>query len=183
LPTFRKLELEGWRQFRSISIEFDDRLTVLTGANGSGKTTILALVSAHFGWYMPFVSTPRKRSEAGGCQYFADAWDPFFAEPVNVASLRQLTRPRFAHQGPEASIGAITYSDGATASIRVPEGEVASVYNPQMTNAQPVPGLHIPSHRPVYSYQQVQSIPVVPRRRNDACAQYLFEPIFLGILW
>lgn len=37
-----RLELENFRGFQRLELEFDDRLTVLVGENGSGKSSILA---------------------------------------------------------------------------------------------------------------------------------------------
>ncbi len=47
---FRNIQIAGWRQYRSVNIALRDRLTILTGANGAGKTTILNLLSRDFGW-------------------------------------------------------------------------------------------------------------------------------------
>ncbi|MFC1718335.1 AAA family ATPase [Candidatus Poribacteria bacterium] len=35
---FKSLKINNWKQFDAIDIEFHDRLTILTGANASGKT-------------------------------------------------------------------------------------------------------------------------------------------------
>ena len=35
------LHLENYRSFEAFDIEFDDRLTVLVGVNGAGKTAVL----------------------------------------------------------------------------------------------------------------------------------------------
>ena len=48
-------QVGGWRQFRRMDVEFHERLTVLTGANGSGKTSILNVLARHFGWMLHFV--------------------------------------------------------------------------------------------------------------------------------
>jgi predicted ATPase len=37
-----------WRHFRPFRIDFDDSLTIITGANGAGKTTILELIAPTF---------------------------------------------------------------------------------------------------------------------------------------
>ena len=51
---FKKILLNDWRQFQNIDIDFHPNVTIITGANGSGKSTILKLLSKHFGWYQPF---------------------------------------------------------------------------------------------------------------------------------
>jgi predicted ATPase len=43
---FRSLRIEGWRQFDNVDIELHPRLTVLTGANGAGKTSLLRIFRA-----------------------------------------------------------------------------------------------------------------------------------------
>lgn len=44
LAMFTRIKIEDWRQFSNIDITFHEHLTVLTGANGAGKTTVLNLL-------------------------------------------------------------------------------------------------------------------------------------------
>lgn len=48
----QRLQLWDYRCFATISIEFDPQLTVLTAANGGGKTSILDAVAIAFGPYL-----------------------------------------------------------------------------------------------------------------------------------
>jgi predicted ATP-dependent endonuclease of OLD family len=50
---FERLELNNWRQFEAIDIRFGTQTTVVTGANGCGKTSILTVLGHHFGWNLP----------------------------------------------------------------------------------------------------------------------------------
>lgn len=66
---FKRLNIKEWRQFSDVDIVFHEHLTVLTGANGAGKTTILNLLSKSTGWNPQFVSSYEK-DERGITKYF-----------------------------------------------------------------------------------------------------------------
>ena len=68
---FKKLTINHWKQFEKIDIDFHDQLTVLTGANGSGKTTILNILSKHFGWSLDELATPAKDKDLGSIRFFS----------------------------------------------------------------------------------------------------------------
>ncbi|WP_373321427.1 AAA family ATPase [Komagataeibacter europaeus] len=64
--SFSNIKITGWRQFRNIDIDFHDRLTIITVANGAGKSSILSIPSQHFGWSRNFLSTPKRDDGALG---------------------------------------------------------------------------------------------------------------------
>ena len=66
---FTRINIKEWRQFSNVDITFHKHLTVLTGANGAGKTTILNLLSKSIGWTPQFVSSYEK-DEDGVSKYF-----------------------------------------------------------------------------------------------------------------
>ena len=68
---FQRLQINSWRQFEAIDISFHPRLTILTGENGAGKTTILNLLNPHFGWAFAFLGTPL-RDRKGVLRYLID---------------------------------------------------------------------------------------------------------------
>jgi len=80
------LQLENYRCFEKLSVDFHDHLTVVVGANGAGKTTVLDTVSAvlnatlppmNMAWNSLDLKTKDiRRSDTGG--YF---------ESSNVASV------------------------------------------------------------------------------------------------
>jgi AAA domain, putative AbiEii toxin, Type IV TA system/AAA domain len=171
---FRRLRIANWRQFREIDLEFHERLTVLTGANGAGKTTVLNLLSRHFGWQWTLVGTPRRQKN--GLAFFPDCWTEDSLKSYETW-LRERSPSSEEPPAPEApagvdqDIGTLTYANGQTARLTVPP-TVGPQFNVNISNQQAQKGLHIPSHRPTYSYQPVTSIPTAPRRRNETFTQY-----------
>jgi hypothetical protein len=155
---FQRLELQDWRQFDSVQVDFHSRLTVLTGANGAGKTTLLNILSQHFGWNTPFISTARP-TRKGMYKYFTRWLAGYEEDGV----------------GGDETIGALEYLGGHRSRLVVPESDNPN-FQVQIAEQQSVPGLFLPSHRPVYSYQQVEQIPT----RLDA-RQELFEQYFSNL--
>lgn len=148
MEQFQHLKLSGWRQFDNVDINFEGQTTVLTGGNGCGKTTILNVLSRHFGWNMNFSATPfigkKKRKKI-----YTDLKRIFESEEV----------PNQAE-----TIGKLSYSTGGECLLQVPQN---SSKNPQYSlgyqNQKQVIGLHIPSHRPAITFQSVDSLPVNPK--------------------
>lgn len=172
---FDRLQLRNLRQYRDIDVQFHQRLTVLTGANGAGKTTILNLLSRHFGWQGLLVSTPRRATS--GLGFSSDVWtDEYlkdFESWLESRSGRDLTPPPSpSTASTEQEVGLLAYASGQTATLTVPTS-VGPSFNINIRGQPSLRGLHIPSHRPIYSYQSVENIPTLPRKRDQAFAQYM----------
>ncbi|WP_182303712.1 AAA family ATPase [Cohnella cholangitidis] len=148
---FKGLKINSWRQFENVELSFHPRLTILTGANGAGKTTILNLLNNHFGWNSIFLSTPKKDKQ--GLLKF-------------VSGIFKLFESNTSKYGNNIVIGNLHYSNNVSADLTVPD-EVGTSYNISVMNQQSINGLYIPSHRPIYSYRQVSNIPTQPRTRDD----------------
>jgi predicted ATPase len=151
----RSLKLSNWRQFENVDIAFHPRLTILTGANGAGKTTLLSIIGQLYGWTSIFVST-RRSAKSGILSYFSGLW-------------RSITDSQAPSQS--TAIGNIQFQNGHTAQIAIPGGNGA-VFQVQILNPQPISGLNIPSHRPIYNHQPVNSIPTAPKTKNELFSQY-----------
>ncbi|MFP3544389.1 AAA family ATPase [Rhizobium sp. SIMBA_035] len=169
---FKNLQVNGWRQFNSVNIDFHPRLTILAGANGAGKSTLLRILSQHFGYSYNLIATPTI-TKAGVLSYFTGL---FIREKTPSQSQNVL--------------GSITYSNDVTTQLVVPESGPAS-YTVGIPNQQQVEGLFINSHRPVSNYQAIASIPTnaigaeqayqaynqeVMNKYNNAYTQY--SPIY-----
>jgi AAA15 family ATPase/GTPase len=136
---FKNLKVSGWRQFANIEIDFHPRLTVIAGANGAGKSTILRILSQHFGLSNNLLATPII-PKSGPTQYLTGIFgrlpDPMLRDTV----------------------GSLTYSNEVEASLIVPHGGSIH-YSVEILSGQHVEGLFISSHRHVSTYQSIASIP------------------------
>jgi predicted ATP-binding protein involved in virulence len=147
---FKKITLNGWKQFASIDIDFHPNLTVLTGANGSGKTTILNLLAKHFGWSIIELATPAKEKSTGIFKFFT-RW--FKSESEKT----------------DNQIGTIVYTNDVTATLIIPDNNNNQAqYNVTISNLQNFRGLNIPSHRPVFYYRPVENISTQKRTKEQA---------------
>lgn len=155
---FAAINLSDWKQFASVGIEFHHRLTVLTGANGAGKTTILNILNSHFGWGPRFTATPEFGSD-GKIFYTSDV--RFDQSGANNNG-----------QPPKRKIGRILYEGGHDAGLVVPV-IVDSQYRIQIMRYRKVPGVFFHSHRPVAQYSVVESIPTQVGTSEEILNQYL----------
>jgi predicted ATPase len=145
---FKKLTINEWKQFEKLDIDFHNQLTILTGANGAGKTTILSLLAKHFGWDSIELSTPAKDKKTGFIKFFTR----FFKTPIESTN---------------NTIGALTYSDNVKANLQIPPQDSAQ-YQITITPQKPVLGFNIPSHRPTFHYQPVQQLSLAKRNKQKA---------------
>lgn len=163
----KALQLNEWRQFHAVELDLSKQVTVITGQNGCGKTTLLNLINRHFGWNLSFVSTPyisKRRTKK--------LWSDFY-RPQKIKKEEKNGKLNETDADNEADdvddyaqgnqvIGVIKYNNGVDCTI-VSNKIVGAQYQPEFRNIQSVSGLHIPSHRPIASYTHVNQIPTDPR--------------------
>ena len=145
---FRSVKIQGWRQFGNVDIEIHPRLTVLTGANGAGKSSLLRIIHGHFGIHLPFLATPIRKSD-GGYAYVTG----IFTETIARIWQRLWTREQEV-----SNVGIIEYDNGVESKLLIPMGPSVQ-YNITIEKQQSVAGIHIDSHAPTTHFQQVEQIP------------------------
>lgn len=146
---FRHLTVSDWRQFGDVEISFHRRLTILTGANASGKSTLLGILARHLNWNRQYSSAPRRQHEKGS------SWS-------NIGPRRMR---RLIEGGSDwAQIGSLTYANNLETTISVPvSGSAARQgYDLFLPQQQHVDGVFLNSHRTVSgNYFHVPTIPTV----------------------
>jgi AAA15 family ATPase/GTPase len=145
---FKKICLNEWQQFQSIDIDFHERVTILTGGNGSGKTTILNILARHSGWNSISLATPKAESSTGIIKYFSR----FFSGK---------------DKGSNNSIGNLYYSNNINSPLIANNGNAAQ-YHVTIQQPQTIQSFYIPSHRSIFKYQQVGSIPTAKKNKQSA---------------
>lgn len=151
---FKRIKISNWRQFADIDINFDSRLTILTGANGSGKTTILNILRHSFGVQWKFISIPERDKENGQLKYYSGIDKEVNAELVN-----------------EICIGNIYNTDDTQVDILVPN-RVSNTFDIICRNQRITKGLFISSHRTIFTYREIKQIPTKALSRNDIYNTY-----------
>ncbi|KMO81343.1 DNA replication and repair protein RecF [Mycolicibacterium obuense] len=160
---FDTLRLHRWRQFEDVDIDFHPRLTVLTGANASGKTTILNLLGRHFNWQSQFLAVPR-RTRSGPLEWLAT-----YDEPDETISVENMIK----------YVGELRYWDGSEAQIAISKRADAEI-DLSLPGSATVRGIYVSSHRTVGRYQKLATIPsefsqvslIHDQYWNEAIARY-----------
>lgn len=157
---FKSIAIRGWRQFSEINIDLSSQVTILTGPNGCGKTTVLNILAKHFGWGIKFVAGPldwgRKRTE----RFYSDI-ERHIADDYDASDL-----------GKAHDIGEISYDDGAMSKLIRPASD-QSTYAVKYEKQHPdIPGLIIPSHCPPTGQIEIKSIPTKPVELSKSYQQY-----------
>jgi energy-coupling factor transporter ATP-binding protein EcfA2 len=143
---FQKLELAAWRQFSVVDIDFHPSLTIITGTNGAGKSTILNILGQFIGVHRPYLGTPVQIS--GTTRFLSSV---FSIAARIVPWRRPKTDPNWSE------VGSVTYANGLKTALQVPtQGQ--QQYSLHIPNQQSIIGFHMPSHRAVANYRQVQSM-------------------------
>lgn len=149
LNGFSRLQIQDWRQFASIDLEFHPRLTILTGANGAGKTSLLSILGRHFNWGRTYLNIqPLDQDESRR------------AYKRRAKRIERGLREGEIPAGWE-SLGHLYYRNGTGTAIAQPEVSMQSTvgqYDLAIFAQQNFPGLYLSSHRQLSVYQPVTQL-------------------------
>lgn len=148
---FARLSIEDWRQFDYVELDFHPSLTVLTGANASGKSTILGMLAKHFNWTRVYSSAPAPSRIRDAVAFWSNLG-------------RRVNRLEVAADS--AVIGQLVYGgSNFKTALRVPTGAGSERQQYDITfdqGQQQVEGIYLTSHRYVSgNYAPVASIPAL----------------------
>ncbi|MFJ8258533.1 AAA family ATPase [Peribacillus asahii] len=161
----KELVIEDWNQFERINLEFHPRLTIITGANGSGKSTIIRLISRIIGWSYNETGVPSASLKANSR----------FLSGISLDKLMELLE---SNSQPNINggfeIGKVETENGGF-KILVPNQTNQASYSVNFSsygNPEQIKGVSIPSHRLPYAYTALKSIPVRSATKKEAYSLY-----------
>jgi energy-coupling factor transporter ATP-binding protein EcfA2 len=163
---FSALRIDGWRQFGHVAITLHPRLTVLTGGNGAGKSSLLRIFHSHFGINQPFLATPVRQAD-GGYSYLTGIFS---------GGIAKVWKRFWGPRSDGSSVGTIKYTNGVESDLQIPT-QTGVQYSVNISQQQAVPGIHIDSHAPITHFQQVGQIPTTIMTPNTAYSAYNSEVI------
>ncbi|GAB5341017.1 AAA family ATPase [Pseudomonas fluorescens] len=130
---FQKLSVNNWHALGRIEIDLTRRVTILTGANGSGKTSLLRLLAMHAQWAASDFGVPGEKS-------------------VVESPSTQITYK---------TIGELEYSNGQITNVFVSEQGIRK--HLALSKAQIVNSFFVSSHRPPLRYDTPAGIKIDDR--------------------
>lgn len=136
-----RLVVKRWRQFNEIDLDLGSRLTILTGENGTGKTSLLSLVGQSFGLGLNFLGTPTRDK--------------------NGFSFRHSNKTSDGNDGAFEQFGFITFQSGAGSRIGTRQWGYATdpSFSPELLPYRNLPGLYLDATRVIGPYQRLDSMP------------------------
>ena len=152
--TLSRIGLRQWRHFGQIDIDFHPRLTILTGANGSGKSTILSILEGNLigGERGNYLATPVASKSVRETRFsfstIFQRFNPFRRSPHEPNN-----------QDEQEQIGSVEIFGHETCILSLPPPQKIE-YSLVFSEKPQISGFRIGSHRPIPKYQPVTDIPV-----------------------
>jgi energy-coupling factor transporter ATP-binding protein EcfA2 len=182
---FGRLILYGFRQFGFVNIDLNNQLTVLTGTNGAGKTSLLNVLGSHFNWSSGFRATPAAASLKYGGDFFDLSWNDLanirsYLSPEILKSLTDSGVGRIVDPSgtiEERKVGVLSYREGDSTdvAVHVNKNQPADEYHTYFTDQRIVEGLFFPAFRTPSAYRPVERIPARFASSEQILLQHIEE--------
>lgn len=161
----KKFIIEDWNQFERVDLELHPRLTIITGANGSGKSTVIRLISRFIGWSYAETGIPASSSKV----------NTLFLSGISLSKLLEfLENDEQSNSISGIEIGKLETENGGY-KLLVPNQASQASYSVSFSaydTPEPLTGVSIPSHRLPFTYTALKSIPVKPATKIEAYRLY-----------
>jgi len=128
MVNFKRLRAQNWHAIGDVDIDLSAKVTVLTGANGSGKTSILRLLAMHASWAAVDYNVPSRLAD----------------EPPE--------QPNDAN--PHKAIGVIEYSDNHSTNILCSTGGLHRHIG--LSEGRSLHCIFVSAHRPPFRYEAIK---------------------------
>lgn len=163
------LEIYPWRQFGEVQIDFHPRVTILTGINGVGKSSILRILGKFMNYEMEqFMATPGIATDGSKC-YLKD----FDEESPRVQKADQERRV----------VGLIKFSGESFTHDLLMKEDHDRCYTLWVDKGKEVVGVYIPSHRMPMNSQIVKNISPFVEDPKDILHKYRmnYQAMLIGM--
>lgn len=151
---FSSISIEKWRQFNRVEISLSKRLTVITGENGTGKTTLLSLLGNSLDWHTNFVGTPSSRQKKSGFDY----------RSFRIRKTKNINDDR---------IGNIFFESGTKSNLKITSwSDDSAEFGISTEPFVEVSGMYISSQRYIPKYTEISRMPTRFRSSAEIIENY-----------
>lgn len=158
------LTITNWNQFDNVNIDFHPQVTIITGTNGSGKSTIVRLISRNLGWNYKEIATPIKLHNTNS----------FFSPGIGIENFTNLELAFKLLDVKHITVGSLTTDEGIIEFQAPNQLDHVSYALKISSNNHPftLHGVSVASHRFPFTYSVLESIPVKPITTEEAYFKY-----------
>lgn len=158
LSKFSSISVRNWRHFRAVVIELHDRLTIITGSNAAGKSTILKILGAHIDLNNVVGTHISNRRHLISLGDETVIWTPHSLEEVGFIDYGEYSYPIYYQPDSNDDTGSELIYTSSELIIK---------------DATDIKGIYISSYRPNYNYEEFSNITARRLSSSDTYRAYV----------